>query len=120
MQIRIRRERSDPSRTVRTAAEIGPRPSIGAQNCAYCRQVVGRADAQPVKAATFRARLRGAMVIRERFEWRHAALALLGLLGVVALSWYRGTIGDYQAEAAPAINALARLDFHNAIAHQAN
>ena len=60
------------------------------------------------------------MVIGDRLAWRDAALAMLGLIGVVALSWHRGTIGDYQGEAAPAVNALARLDFHDAIAHQAN
>jgi hypothetical protein len=63
---------------------------------------------------------RGPMVFRERFEWRHAALAVLGLLAVVALDWHRGNIADYRTEAAPAVNALARLDFHSAIAHQAN
>lgn len=60
------------------------------------------------------------MVVRNRFEWRDLALATLGLLGVVWFSWYRGNIGDYQGEAEPAIKALARLDFHDLIAHQAN
>jgi hypothetical protein len=49
-----------------------------------------------------------------------ARLAMLGFVGVVALTWYRGYVGDYQQEVAPALNALAGGNLWRAIHHQAN
>jgi hypothetical protein len=55
-----------------------------------------------------------------RFWVRQAGLAVLGLIGVVAFTWYRGNTGDYPQEAAPAVNALAGGHFWRAVERQAN
>jgi hypothetical protein len=51
---------------------------------------------------------------------RQIGLALLGLVGVVAFVWYRGNVGDYPEQAAPAVDALARGDFWGAVERQPN
>ena len=51
---------------------------------------------------------------------RQVALTLLGFVGIVAFTWYRGHIDDYGREVAPAVNALAGGDFWGAVQRQAN
>ena len=53
-----------------------------------------------------------------RLGAREAALAVSGLVGIVALAWYRGQVGDYRPEVEPALNALADGDFWRAIDRQ--
>ena len=57
---------------------------------------------------------------RRHVALRQIGLAALGLAGVVAFVWYRGNIGDYPEQAAPAVDALARGDFWDAVEQQPN
>jgi hypothetical protein len=60
------------------------------------------------------------VAVPTRFGLRLAGLAVLGLIGVVAFTWYRGKIGDYPQEAEPSVDALARGDFWEAVNRQPN
>jgi hypothetical protein len=45
---------------------------------------------------------------------------LFGFIGIIAFTWYRGHVGDYPQETAPAVNALAGGHFWRAVERQAN
>jgi len=60
----------------------------------------------------------GSMVVRSRRGLSQVGLAMLGLAGIVGLAWYRGQLGDYPREVAPAVNALAGGHFWDAVQRQ--
>ena len=55
-----------------------------------------------------------------RFSLHWAWLVVLGSVGTTAFTWYRGHVGDYHQETAPAVNALASGHFWGAVEHQSN